>query len=62
MKEQSLRRALWFSTALLVVLGAAAFWPAKPWAPPARPALRAPIVFDELVSHAPPPNEPSTEP
>jgi hypothetical protein len=47
---------------LLVVaaLGALAFWPAAPWHAPVRPALRAPIVFDELVATPSlPPADPS---
>jgi hypothetical protein len=62
MNPLGLKRALWISTALLVALGAAAFWPAPRWAPPPRPVLRAPIVFDELVSHTPPPSEPNAAP
>lgn len=56
MKPGELRRALWISSALLLALGALAFWPASRWTPPRRPPLRAPIVFDELVNRAPPPD------
>jgi hypothetical protein len=44
----SLQRAVLVAAACLVVLGAAAFWPAPRWVTPGRPALKAPIVFDEL--------------
>jgi hypothetical protein len=54
MKQLGLHRAMWLSTALLVALGVLAFWPARRSSPPPRPPLRAPIVLDELVSHAPP--------
>jgi hypothetical protein len=38
--------------ALLVVagLGLLALWPTPAWAPPLRPRLSAPIVFDEFVN------------
>lgn len=54
MKRLDLSRAMWISSALVVALAVLAFWPARRWTPPPRPPLRAPIVFDELVSHAPP--------
>ena len=48
-----LRAALLLSLLIAVVLAALAFWPAKAWAPPRRPGVAAPVVFDELVT--PPP-------
>jgi hypothetical protein len=61
MKPLSLQRALVISSAVLLVSSAVALWPAPSWVPPPRPVLRAPIVFDELVNHPPPPaSEPST--
>jgi hypothetical protein len=36
------------AVACLLALGTAAFWPAGRWVTPRRPALEAPIVFDEL--------------
>jgi hypothetical protein len=44
----SLGRAVLAAAACLLALSAAAFWPAPRWATPKRPALKAPIVFDEL--------------
>jgi hypothetical protein len=44
----SLLRPVLLAAACLAVLGAAAFWPSPRWVTPARPALKAPIVFDEL--------------
>jgi len=58
----SLGRAFLLSVAALVALTAAAFWPEKQWTPPARPALKAPIVFDELVNQLPPPSSSSVSP
>ncbi len=44
----SLKRAVLVAAACLAVLGSAAFWPSPRWVTPARPALTAPIIFDEL--------------
>jgi hypothetical protein len=54
-----LGRAKLVSAIVVVGLGALALWPRPTWTPPARPPLKAPIVFDELVSHAPPPSDPA---
>jgi hypothetical protein len=45
----TLRRS--FLVAVIVVLGLSglAFWPTGAWAPPRRPALKGPVVFDEFV-------------
>jgi hypothetical protein len=59
---KKIRRALFISSAVVLALAAIAFWPTKRWAPPPRPALQAPIVFDELVSHPPPPSVPRAIP
>ena len=40
------------SVVLVLVLAAVAFWPARAWAPPARPGLSKPIVFDEFFNAA----------
>lgn len=61
-EPQRIRRALLLSSAVMLALGAIAFWPVKRWVPPARSPLQAPIVFDELVSHPPPPGVPSVAP
>jgi hypothetical protein len=59
-------RPLTLGTALLVALVVAfglsllAFWPAGAWAPPPRPGLRAPVVFDELLPPSVAPAEPTT--
>lgn len=53
------QRLIGVSVALVLALAALAFWPAPAWTPPARPSLRAPIVFDELVSQPPPPSDPA---
>jgi hypothetical protein len=45
-----MRAALLVSVLLVALLAALAFWPARAWAPPREPALKAPIVFDELVN------------
>jgi hypothetical protein len=58
----SLQRAVLVAAACVLALGTAAFWPAPRWVTPSRPALTAPIVFDELenfrnladVTNAPP--------
>jgi hypothetical protein len=47
-KPTSLWRAVLAALACLLALGTAAFWPAPRWVTPSRPALKAPIVFDEL--------------
>ncbi|HEX2870862.1 MAG TPA: hypothetical protein VHP33_06390 [Polyangiaceae bacterium] len=59
-KPPSLLRAVLLATACLAVLGAAAFWPSPRWVTPARPALKAPIVFDELENFRNPAAETST--
>ena len=46
----SLRAALLLSVLLTAALSALAFWPSQTWAPPRQPSLKAPIVFDELLS------------
>lgn len=51
----SLGSALFLTALVIVCLSALAFWPAKTWAPPLRPRLSAPIVFDEFVNPPPPP-------
>lgn len=49
-KPPSLRHAVASAALCVVVLSLAAFWPAPRWVTPSRPALSAPIVFDELVN------------
>lgn len=44
------------SVLLALVLAALAFWPARAWAPPARPGLNKPIVFDEFFNAPAPPS------
>ena len=51
----SLGSALFLTVLIVVALGALAFWPSRPWAPPPRPGLEAPIVFDEFVNAPPSP-------
>ena len=51
----SLGSAAFLGFLVVVGLGALAFWPAAPWRAPVRPALHAPIVFDELVNAPSPP-------
>lgn len=46
----SLGSALFLTVLVIVVLSALAFWPSKEWAPPRRPGIPAPIVFDEFVN------------
>jgi hypothetical protein len=58
-EKQQLKQALLVSAALVVVLGAVAFWPRSTWETPPRPALKAPIVFDQLLTSPPPPSEPA---
>ena len=53
-RSLSLRAALVMSVLIALALGALALWPTRPWAPPRRPGLRAPIVFDELINLATP--------
>jgi len=53
----SLARPLAISGAVFFVLACIAFWPTPRWKPPPRPAATAPIVFDELVKHPPPPSD-----
>jgi len=60
MKVTNLSRAVLFAVLCTAVLGTVAFWPAPRWAPPARPPLRAPIVFDQL--HNLPPDVASASP
>jgi hypothetical protein len=50
--------ALVVALLLTVGLGALAFWPEPTAAPPRRPALATPIVFDEFVN--PPPRTSAT--
>lgn len=47
-KPPSLRHAVVTAALCLLALGVLAFWPAPRWVTPSRPALHAPIVFDEL--------------
>jgi hypothetical protein len=49
-RSLSLRAALVVSMLIALALAALALWPTRPWAPPRRPGLSAPIVFDELVN------------
>ena len=56
----SQRRAVLLAAACLTMLGLAAFWPSSRWVTPARPNLKAPIVFDELENFRNPAAEPST--
>jgi len=53
-RSLSLRAALVVSVLFALSLAALALWPTRPWAPPHRPGLSAPIVFDELVNPATP--------
>ncbi|MES1175756.1 MAG: hypothetical protein ABUL62_15650 [Myxococcales bacterium] len=46
----SLGSALFLTVLVVVALAALAFWPTKEWAPPPRPGIRAPIVFDDFVN------------
>jgi len=50
--SQSMKRGSALFIALLVTCGLAAlaFWPKSAWVPRQRPALHAPIVFDEFVN------------
>jgi hypothetical protein len=41
--------ALFLTVLVVAALCALAFWPAKAWAPPHRPGIAAPVVFDEFV-------------
>jgi hypothetical protein len=50
----SLGSALFLTALVIIGLGALAFWPSKEWAPPRRPGISAPIVFDEFVNHTKP--------
>ena len=56
-----LTQALLVSLLVVFVLGALAFWPTRAFTPPPRPALGAPIVFDEFVNspNLPPAVEPA---
>jgi hypothetical protein len=58
----ALGRTLILSVLMALAIAALAFWPQRPWTPPPRPPLQAPIVFDELVYHPPPPSLPSAAP
>jgi hypothetical protein len=62
--SQSMGRGSALLIALLVtfVLGALAFWPKRAWSPPPRPALHAPIVFDEFVNPPTPASANSSAP
>ena len=44
------------SVVLAFALAAFAFWPARAWAPPPRPGLSKPIVFDEFFNAPAPPS------
>ena len=50
------------SVVLALALAAFAFWPAHSWAPPARPGLSKPIVFDEFFNAPAPPSSGSVGP
>lgn len=60
--SQPMSRASALFIALLVTLGlgALSFWPRPTWAPPHRPTLHAPIVFDEFVNPPLPPGASAT--
>jgi hypothetical protein len=49
-RSLGLRGALGVSVLIALTLAALALWPTRPWAPPHRPGLSAPIVFDELIN------------
>lgn len=51
-QAQPMSRGSALFIALLVTFGLAALslWPKSAWSPPRRPALHAPIVFDEFVN------------
>jgi hypothetical protein len=59
----SLSGAALVSVIVVATLAALAFWPARAWAPPKRPALSGTIVFDEFVAAtgSPPPSADATE-
>jgi hypothetical protein len=46
----NLSLALLVSLLAALALAAFAFWPTRTWAPPRRPAINAPVVFDEFVN------------
>jgi len=50
----SIGSALFLTLLVVAGLSALAFWPRGGFAPPRRPPISAPIVFDEFVN-APPP-------
>ena len=54
-RSLSLTAAAWLSVAVTLALAALAFWPARAWAPPLRPTLKGPMVFDEFVNAPTPP-------
>lgn len=60
-RPASLVRAVLLAAACLAVLGSAAFWPSPRWVTPARPALKGPIVFDELENFRNPAADTSTK-
>jgi hypothetical protein len=49
-RTANLDLALLLSLAIAVVLAALAFWPTRIWAPPRRPGITSPVVFDEFVN------------
>jgi len=49
-RSADLSLALLVSLAAAAVLAAVSFWPARTWAPPRRPRLDPPVVFDEFVN------------
>jgi hypothetical protein len=55
-----LTQALLVTLLVAFALGALAFWPKRAFGPPPRPALGAPIVFDEFVNSPNP--APAVEP
>jgi hypothetical protein len=48
--SMTLRSAALVSLLAAVALAALAFWPTRSFAPPRRPGLAAPVVFDEFVN------------
>jgi hypothetical protein len=59
-RSLTLRGALLVALAVAFGLALLAFWPAGAWAPPPRPGLKAPVVFDELLPPPVAPTEPTT--
>ncbi|HEY3666349.1 MAG TPA: hypothetical protein VGL19_10125 [Polyangiaceae bacterium] len=49
-RDANLGLALLVSVLAVLVLAAVAFWPTRSWAPPRRPGISPPVVFDEFVN------------